>query len=188
MQPDLPPNDPFHDDWEPDEPLWMTNVPGAETNNTAMLALQSLVYDDQTPVEIAENFKDQGNACFTKGKKYYEDAIKFYTQAIDQPVKDDKKRSVYFSNRAAVNLQRENFGRVISDCDMAISLDPNNIKAYFRATKAAYSLLKYQNAVDYCVAGLKIEPDNKTLEREKSRVEKQIKSFKETEEKKTSSS
>jgi len=67
---------------------------------------------------------------------------------------------------------------------MAISLDPNNVKAYFRATKAAYSLLKYQNAVDYCVAGLKIEPDNKTLEREKERAEKQIKNLKQAEEKK----
>jgi len=99
-------------------------------------------------------------------------------------VKDRKKRSVYFSNRAAVNLQMENFGRVLPDCDEAIQLDPSNVKAYFRATKAAHALCKYQQAVDYCTSGLKIEPDNKTLEREKERTEKQIKILAEAEVKK----
>jgi len=104
-------------------------------------------------------------------------------QGIEQNVKDEKKRSVYFSNRAAVNLQLENYGRVITDCDEAIKLDSNNTKAYFRATKAAYGLRKYEDAVKYCEEGLITKPDDKTLAREKAKAENQVKAQKEAMEK-----
>jgi len=184
-QPQQPQQPNFNvDHWEPDEPLWMTKVPEDADGNPALMAIQNLMYDDQTAEEIAENFKEQGNTCLSRGKRYYEDAIKFYTKAIEQPFKNDKKRSLYYSNRAAVNLLLENFGRVISDCNEAIQLDPMNIKAYFRASKAAYDLKKYEEAVKYCLQGLTHEPDNKTLEREKIKSEKQISLQKDSLEKK----
>ena len=66
-------------------------------------ALQSLVFDG-TPLEVAENFKQQGNACFAAGKTRYQDSITFYTQGIQANCEDVEMNSVLHSNRAAVHL------------------------------------------------------------------------------------
>lgn len=100
-------------------PLFMTRLP--EEENDTLEALQSLVYDG-TPegirritcsiiisnnsfIEIAENFKNQGNDCFKEGKTKYQDAIQFYTRAIDTDCKDKKIIEACYANRAAVNLE-----------------------------------------------------------------------------------
>lgn len=66
-------------------------------------AMRALL-DEGPPEERAENFKNQGNKCIQQGPKYYRDALGFYTDAIDVKVEDPLKNSVYFSNRAHVNL------------------------------------------------------------------------------------
>lgn len=81
--------------------LWMDKVP--DEPNEEIEALQALIYEDPPEVR-AENFKDQGNECFKQGKKYYNDAIIYYTKAIEQNSPDNTKNSVYFTNRAAVDL------------------------------------------------------------------------------------
>jgi hypothetical protein len=54
--------------------------------------------------EIALNFKNQGNECFAGGKKYYANAIDYYTKALEQQCSDTKLNAVVHCNRAAVNL------------------------------------------------------------------------------------
>lgn len=54
---------------------------------------------------MAENFKNQGNDSFKQGKKFYKDALVFYTNGIDVGCKDDKLNETLYVNRAAVNLQ-----------------------------------------------------------------------------------
>ena len=56
------------------------------------------------PVIEAEDFKRQGNDALKKGNQYRVAAIKLYTRAIKCNVADEKKRSVYFANRAHANL------------------------------------------------------------------------------------
>eukprot|EP01125_Pyxidicula_operculata_P008277 TRINITY_DN2792_c0_g1_i2.p1 TRINITY_DN2792_c0_g1~~TRINITY_DN2792_c0_g1_i2.p1 ORF type:complete len:261 (-),score=66.44 TRINITY_DN2792_c0_g1_i2:11-793(-) len=68
----------------------------------------------------------------------------------------------------------ENHRSATEDCDTAISLDPLNIKAYYRASQAQYALRNWEKAEDYCLSGLKIEPDNKSLQAEKVKIEKQV--------------
>lgn len=70
-------------------------------------ALDSLQYlNDQTPEEVAEQYKRQGNDAFQKGKQYYKAAFSYYSKAIRQGTSvPAQKRSVYFSNRAAVELE-----------------------------------------------------------------------------------
>ena len=54
-------------------------------------------------VEVAENFKDQGNDYF-KGKRY-RDALGFYTQGIDAKPTNVKLLDALLCNRAACNLE-----------------------------------------------------------------------------------
>ena len=100
-------------------PLFMKSLPEDAFNDTAISALQSLVHEG-TPdgtqqsysnvimmlildVEIAQNFKDQGNDYF-KGKRYRE-ALGFYTQGIDAQPTDASIREALLCNRAACNLE-----------------------------------------------------------------------------------
>jgi hypothetical protein len=56
-------------------------------------------------IEIAENFKNQGNEAYGRGRPGYADAIKFYTQALDVECEDKKLNEACYANRAAVNLE-----------------------------------------------------------------------------------
>jgi len=60
-----------------------------------------------------------------------------------------------------IHIKIENFGRAIEDCKDSIKCDPSNVKAYFRAAQASFSLRKYQQAIDFCKQTLEIEPKNK---------------------------
>lgn len=75
--------------------------------------MQQLLYEDP-PEMIAENKKSQGNDALKRGPKYYDDAIKCYTAAIEAKSSDNKANAVYYSNRAAVQVckccWREEFG------------------------------------------------------------------------------
>lgn len=55
------------DSWESDHPLLMNKLPKGVDKNSAIQGLQTLLYD-ATPDELADNFKEQGNACLQRGK------------------------------------------------------------------------------------------------------------------------
>jgi len=157
-------------DEEIDCPLFMDKLPEDPSTNPGLSAISSLIYDHSTPEERAENFKEEANRLFRlKKKEYYQDAIKYYTRAIDEHLSDPLKNSVYYSNRAAVNLLLGNFGKVISDCDVAISLDPSNIKSYFRASTASLGLDKLEAALDYCDRALLIG-NNPEIQKQRDKV------------------
>lgn len=48
-------------------PLWWDKAPVDMDNHPEYQALNQLLYDG-TPLEIAENFKEQGNEAFKRGK------------------------------------------------------------------------------------------------------------------------
>ncbi|CAG8516836.1 5122_t:CDS:2 [Paraglomus occultum] len=152
-------------------PLFMTELP--EEDNDAMVALQSLIYDGPAE-EVAENFKNQGNDAFKSGPEHYQDAITYYTKALEAQCNDMKLIEIIYVNRAAVNLELqlnllENYRRVLNDCAQALKLNPKNVKAYYRSAKALYALDKMDEALDCCERGLQIEPQNKAFQTEKQK-------------------
>ena len=62
-----PETDSDEDSWESDHPLLMNKLPKGVDKNSAIQGLQTLLYD-ATPDELADNFKDQGNACLQRGR------------------------------------------------------------------------------------------------------------------------
>ncbi|KAK3400389.1 hypothetical protein B0T20DRAFT_408533 [Sordaria brevicollis] len=69
-------------------PLFMTSLP-ADDENEELAALQALAYEG-TPLENAQNFKEQGNECFKA--KQWKDAKEFYGKGIAVLVKADRER------------------------------------------------------------------------------------------------
>ena len=155
------------DTWEQELdqiPLFMKSLPSAEdaANNESLQAIQSLVYDG-TPVEIATNFKNQGNEIVqARQKQHYQHAIQYYARALEQNCGDDTVDCACFLNRARVHLELGNHRSTITDCQRALKLmDTSNqanqlehlrVKAWFRFTKALLMLDKFTEA-QKCING-----------------------------------
>mmetsp|Transcript_37270 Transcript_37270/g.72723 ORF Transcript_37270/g.72723 Transcript_37270/m.72723 type:complete len:437 (+) Transcript_37270:139-1449(+) len=155
------------DEWDPNHhPMFMTDMsPEAQKDNPYADVMTQLQGEDP-PHMRAEELKKKGNAALKRGPKYYSDAIDLYTQALDCKSDQPEQNAIILSNRAAVQLLKKNWGKVIEDCSEAIKLDASNSKAYYRASKAANALSKWDKAVDFCERGLKIDADNKEMAKE----------------------
>ncbi|GJJ07575.1 hypothetical protein Clacol_001778 [Clathrus columnatus] len=141
-------------------PLFMRSLPDGAADNVAIDALQSLVHEG-TPDEVAENFKESGNEYF-KGKRWSE-ARGFYTQGIDAEPTNPRLMEALLCNRAACNLELQNYGSVLRDCSKAITLNPRSSKAYYRSALALRSLRRFQECIDCCTRCLAFDPDNAIL-------------------------
>ncbi|KXN86297.1 Hsp70/Hsp90 co-chaperone cns1 [Leucoagaricus sp. SymC.cos] len=140
-----------------DIPLFMKSLPGDDSENPALSALQSLAYEG-TPDEIAQNFKEQGNEYF-KGKRYRE-AIGFYKQGIDAKPEDKTILEALSCNTAACNLELKNYGSVLKDCSKAISNNEKCSKAYYRSALALLALDRVNEALDCCERCLAFDSNN----------------------------
>jgi len=123
---------------------------------------------DQARKELFKNMSDpeilkiEGNECFKAGK--IQDAINKYTTALNKigDKFDDKMGGVkadLHANRAACYVQLYEPVKVKDDCDQALKIDPQHVKALLRRAQSLESLEKYNAAlVDFEVV-LKLEPD-----------------------------
>jgi len=153
-------------------PLFMRSLPsgdktGAE-DSIALEALQALIHEG-TPDEIASNFKEQGNEYFKERR--YREAKGFYTQGIDAQPESQNILEALLCNRAACNLELENYGSVLRDCAAALSANTKCIKAYYRSSIALLALERAKEALDCCDRCLAIDPENISIKgvRERAR-------------------
>jgi tetratricopeptide (TPR) repeat protein len=104
----------------------------------------------------AEEYKKQGNEFYSSGM--YEDAIDMYTKALETaPLvgkrrrkkggEMERQRCIYFANRAACYISRENYEEAIEDCGNAIDLDESYLKAYMRRATAFEHVEEYDRGL-----------------------------------------
>ncbi|KAJ2796680.1 HSP70/90 co-chaperone [Coemansia guatemalensis] len=142
-------------------PLFMTQLPeGDDESNVAVEALKSLV-SDEPPETMAETLKSEGNLCFKRGQ--LGEAVKYYSTALDYDHDNRGLKVTLLINRAAANLELQNYGQVLRDCSEALRLKSKTPKALFRAAKACIALEKFEEAIECCKWGLGIDPDNKEM-------------------------
>ncbi|KAG6813462.1 hypothetical protein H0H92_010796 [Tricholoma furcatifolium] len=139
-------------------PLFMKSLPTEDSEDSSLAALQSLIYEG-TPDEVAQNFKEQGNEYF-KGKRYRE-ALGFYTQGVDAKPTDNALKEALLCNRAACNLELQNYGSVLRDCSAALTLNAQSSKAFYRSASALLALDRVEEALDCCDRCLAFDPVNK---------------------------
>lgn len=90
--------------------------------------------------------KEKGNDAFKAAA--FEDAITFYSQAIDAAADDASPLALScFNNRAACNQQLSNFSGVIRDCTHVLEHEPANQKALLRRALAYEGLERYPLAL-----------------------------------------
>jgi len=83
-------------------PLFMHTLDQSDTENIELEALKALAYEG-TPLEIAKNFKTQGNEAFREHR--YRDALGFYSNGLSAKSGDVELERTLLLNRAAANLE-----------------------------------------------------------------------------------
>jgi len=153
-----------HPTWSMDEisnhPLFMDSLP-AEASNSHIEALQSVLYDEETPYGLCHNFKAQGNEAVSRG--FFDDAVIFYEKALACDCEDAALLSQVHANLALVYLKQTNYPRCNDECYRAIGHDPSNVKAYYRGGVASLKLDLYSQAVYFIRGGLDVDPSNEDL-------------------------
>lgn len=139
--------------------LWMDegSEPVTESERADLDAIAAL--KESAALEL----KDKGNQYVKMGKKHYTIAIDCYTRAINQKALSGLDTSILFANRAHVNLLLGNYRRALTDAEEAIKLCSTNVKAHYRAAKAAFSLNLLTEAASFCQSGLEQSPSNEEL-------------------------
>ena len=112
----------------------------------------------------AEVQKQKGNKAFKK--RDYEKALRRYQEALDEipylvPV---------LSNMAQCHLKLKNYDDAIEYCTRALFLKPTWVKAYSRRALAKRRKKMYQEALDDLDEGLKFEPENESLQKERIKL------------------
>lgn len=110
----------------------------------------------------AETYKNKGNEAFKV--ENYEEAISFYSKAVDLAEKDSRDLSTYLKNRAAAYLKVKNYDKVIRDCDEALRIVPEDPKALFRRSQALESLERFEEAYRDAKAIFTVDPTNKAVQ------------------------
>jgi len=110
--------------------------------------------------KLAAETKERGNAAF-KAKKYNH-AIELFSEAIARvPIGSEDysySLAVFYSNRAACNLQLRKYESVVEDCDTAIEKDPRYVKAIMRRSKAKERLDRIEDAMDDMKLAVEVAP------------------------------
>lgn len=166
-------------------PFFMTSLDEADENED-LAALQALAYEG-TPLENGLEFKERGNEVFKL--KQLKDAKEFYGKGIAILIGEERKRrngektvneegvedsaeeiqkqretlEALYVNRAACHLSLKNYRSCWTDCAGAMKLNPRNIKAYFRSSKALLAVDRIEEADDICARGLTLDENNKAL-------------------------
>jgi len=100
-----------------------------------------------------EKLKGLGNEALKN--KQFEEAINFYTEAIGAAEKLSLPVHTYYSNRAAAQLNLENYDGALNDSDSAIAAKPDWPKGYSRRGNALHNLRRYAEAEAAYKDGLK---------------------------------
>lgn len=127
-------------------------------------------------MEIALKWKALANDCFSKSKVcmagyWYHKTIFLLISGRHEDKKQgggdvedlEKVLSTCRLNLASVQLQRQLFDHVISNCSIVLSRDQHNVKALYRRAQAFQSRHDTKSAISDLKSALKIAPNSLTV-------------------------
>lgn len=88
-----------------------------------------------------------------------DDAVKFYTQAIEL----DSKNHVLYSNRSAAYAKAGKYDLALQDAEKTVSIKPDWSKGYSRKGSALAYLGRYDDSIETYTKGLLLDPSNEQL-------------------------
>ncbi|TPP65136.1 Tetratricopeptide repeat protein 1 [Fasciola gigantica] len=107
----------------------------------------------------AQDIKEKGNELFKEAN--FSEALQKYTEALDLcPLKFPIDRSVMFSNRAACHAKLDAPESALTDCDSALTLQPNYLKCLMRRAALREEKERLSDALEDYQSILKLDPSN----------------------------
>uniref|UniRef100_A0A8B9HLH0 Protein phosphatase 5, catalytic subunit n=1 Tax=Astyanax mexicanus TaxID=7994 RepID=A0A8B9HLH0_ASTMX len=103
----------------------------------------------------AEELKEKANNYFKE--KDYENAIKYYTEALEL----NPSNAIYYSNRSLAYLRTECYGYALADATRALEIDKNYIKGYYRRATSNMALGKFKAALKDYETVVRVRPNDK---------------------------
>ena len=119
-----------------------------------------------------DEFKAKGNEFFKA--KSYDQAIQWYTKAIDCDPNAEAAGAVY-SNRAASYQGLAKFQDAVNDAEACIRVRPDWLKGHFRKGVAMESMNNVDQALKAFEAALRTEPKNEEVQEKVSTLRARIK-------------
>jgi len=95
---------------------------------------------------------------------------------VDAKPSDNAILEALLLNRAACNLELQNYGSVLRDCSKVLTTNPKSSKAYYRSGQALVRLGKPAEALDCCTRCLAYDPTNEgisTLEKKATKMKRE---------------
>ncbi|KAJ8549785.1 hypothetical protein K7X08_033492 [Anisodus acutangulus] len=147
---------------------------GGNSQNQNQNQNQGIVGNSQTPVvngsvdldssifsKRAHELKEEGNKRFQA--KDYVGALQQYENALKLTPKTHPDRAVFHSNRAACLMQMKpiEYDSVISECTMALQVQPRYVRALLRRARAFEAVGKYEVAMQDVQILLGAEPNHR---------------------------
>ncbi|XP_066491799.1 peptidyl-prolyl cis-trans isomerase FKBP8 [Tiliqua scincoides] len=134
-------------------------------------------------VELANKKREHGNVHYQRGD--YVQAINSYDIALKvisssskvdfSPEEEAKLLEVKIkclNNLAASQLKLDHYEAALRSCNQVLEQQPDNIKALFRKGKVLAQQGEYSEAIPILKVALKLEPSNKTIHTELSKLVK----------------
>ena len=125
--------------------------------------MQDLKYspDENTPEELAKNYKEDGNFNF-KCKKY-RFAIASYTEGLKAKSTDLLINTQLLTNRAVSQFHIGNYRSSLLDCQMALRFTPDHMKAILRGASCQSKMKHHAECRAWCDRGLELDPGHEEL-------------------------
>ncbi|XP_059055897.1 DNA polymerase interacting tetratricopeptide repeat-containing, protein of 47 kDa [Achroia grisella] len=154
------------DRWEEEmekHPFFMKTAPDNGDMSPLAEGLAKLKYDpdENTPLELATNYKEDGNFNFKH--KNYRLAIIGYTEGLKVKCNDPEINASLYNNRGASHWHLKNYRSSLYDSEKALSINPNHVKARLRAAKSALEIAKYDLCIKHCQEYLASQPKDKEI-------------------------
>ncbi|NWR26834.1 RPAP3 protein, partial [Tachuris rubrigastra] len=121
--------------------------------------------------------KEKGNNYFKQGN--FDEAIKCYTRGMHS----DPYNPVLPTNRASAFYRMKKFSVAESDCNLALALDKNYIKAYVRRGAARFALKNLQGAKEDYEKVLELDANNFEAKNELKKIDQALASKESAEQK-----
>lgn len=106
-----------------------------------------------------------GNHQYKEG--IWEQALLWFTRALAKlvcrEILDEQTVGAVLCNRCVTLMKLARFAEAVEDASLAVELQPTLVKPRYRHACALRGLGRFQEAMDACDAGLRIEPKNEQL-------------------------
>ena len=144
------------ENWEQEmeqHPFFTSQLEDGAELSPLMQGLQDLKYspEENTPEELAANYKEDGNFNFKCGK--YRFAVASYSEGLKAKSSDALVNTQLLSNRAAAQFRVGNLRSALIDCRMALGLTPGHRKALVKGAQCCLRLQRHAECVELCDQG-----------------------------------